>query len=216
MKTFIKKSVKSLCIVLGAGAIAAGLSVSPKASAQEAFLGEIRMVGFNFPPRGYANCDGQLLSISTNTALFALYGTMYGGDGRTTFALPDLRGRSAIHPGSGPGLSTISQGQKGGAETVTLTQNQMPSHTHDATSESIELSSARLGNSTSPSGRIMATTNSTQIYTDPVPHYAMASGSIVTVTTNSNAGDGQSHENRPPFLGIYHVCALVGVFPSRN
>ncbi|MCB0630228.1 MAG: phage tail protein, partial [Lewinella sp.] len=96
----------------------------------EPFLGQIQPFGFNFPPRGWAFCDGQLLAISSNTALFSLLGTMYGGDGRTTFALPDLRGRSIVHIGTGPGLSHITQGEKGGRENVTLTTANMPSHNH--------------------------------------------------------------------------------------
>jgi microcystin-dependent protein len=213
MKTFIRKSVKSLCIVLGAGAIVAGLSVSPKANAQEPFLGEIKMVGFNFAPRGWAFCDGQILSISSNTALFSLYGTTYGGDGRTTFGLPDLKGRSAIHPGSGAGLSPISQGQKGGQESVTLTQNQMPSHTHDTTTVSLLLASAVPGDTTVAANRVLG---ANQIYASSPPTRFMSEQSVVVVVTNENAGGGQSHENRSPFLGIYHVCALQGIYPSRN
>src|SRR5210317_1716351 len=95
-----------------------------------AYIGEIRMVGFNFPPRNWALCDGQLLPISSNTALFSLLGTTYGGDGRTTFALPDLRGRAPIHVGQGPDLTNKTLGQKGGVETVLLTVNQLPSYTH--------------------------------------------------------------------------------------
>jgi len=124
---------------LGLHAIIALQGVYPSRDAtssrgSEPFLGEICWIGFNFAPRGWALCDGQLLSISQNDALFSLLGTTYGGDGRTTFGLPDLRGRSPIHVGQGPGLSNYQWGQKGGVETVTLTINQMPSHTHAITS----------------------------------------------------------------------------------
>ncbi|MEX1309383.1 MAG: tail fiber protein, partial [Candidatus Sulfomarinibacteraceae bacterium] len=96
------------------------------------FIGQIQLFGFNFPPRGWAFCEGQLLAISSNTALFSLLGTTFGGDGRTTFGLPDLRGRSAVGVGNGPGLSSVSWGQRSGAENVTLNVNTLPSHTHSA------------------------------------------------------------------------------------
>ena len=108
MKILTWKSIKPLGLLLAAGALAAGLSVSPKASAQEPFLGEIMMFGGNFAIRGWTLCDGQLLPISSNTALFSILGTTYGGDGRTTFGLPDLRGRSAVHVGTGPGLTQVA------------------------------------------------------------------------------------------------------------
>src|SRR3712207_3315813 len=104
----------------------------------EPFIGEIRMVGFNFAPRGWATCDGQLLSIAQNTALFSLLGTTYGGNGQTTFALPDLRGRAALHQGQGPGLTNRVIGEASGTETVTLTTNQMPSHSHGVNANSGE------------------------------------------------------------------------------
>lgn len=160
------------------------------AVAQEPFIGEIRMFGFNFCPRGWTGADGQLLAISSNTALFSLYGTIYGGDGRTTFGLPDLRGRVPMHAGSGPGLSTYAQGQKGGVEGVTLTTAQMPAHNH-----TYVMLTNGMGN------------------TDGIPQ--RAGGGEQNIAT-SDTGGGQSHENRQPYLVIRYCVALTGTFPSRN
>lgn len=160
------------------------------AYAQEPFIGEIRPVGFTFCPRGWAEADGQLLAITNYEALFSLYGTIYGGDGRTTFGLPDLRGRAAIHTGQGPGLSDYSIGEKGGAETVLLTEQQMPVHNHSFT----ELTN---NNGATP-GLVVRTGGGEQ----PTP--------------TTEAGGSQAHENRPPFLTIRYCVALVGIYPSRN
>ena len=169
----------------------------------EPFVGEIRMFAGNFAPRGWAFCDGQLLAVSQNDALFSLLGTIYGGDGRTTFGLPDLRGRIPIHAGSGPGLSPRRLGAKSGAENVTLTVNQLPSHTHrlDATGNQ--------GSDRNPSGNIMARSGG-DIYRDSQPNGTMAS-SIVT-----NVGGSRSHSNLMPFLCINFIIALVGIYPSRH
>jgi microcystin-dependent protein len=195
----------------------------------EPFLGEIRMVGFNFAPRGFAFCDGQLLAISTNNALFALLGTTFGGDGRTTFALPDLRGRIALHPGSGPGLPSYSLGQRGGAPTKTLNSNELPAHTHAAaatttvnTDVTIHCQSGA-GTTNNPTGAVNALDPSgfTADY-NPVrnaemaPTAATAVSSAETNVTIGNAGNGQSFSIQNPFCGIYHVIALVGIFPSRS
>lgn len=167
----------------------------------EPFIGEIKIVGFNFPPRGWATCDGQLLPISQNTALFSLLGTTYGGDGRTTFALPDLRGRSATHVGAGPGLSTMNWGERGGTETHNITTNQMPSHSH-----TMNLASANEGDQTSPAGNSLAVSDDR--------NYATGAGT--TMGPTGNDGGGQAINHMPPHLGVYHVIALVGLFPSRN
>ena len=158
--------------------------------AQDPLIGEIKMVGFNFCPRGWVEADGQLLSIAENSALFSLYGTIYGGDGRTTFALPDLRGRAPIHVGSGPGLSTYVEGEKGGVETVTLTPSELPAHSHTIP----ELSS--------PGG------------TDK--GLVLRNGNGGTTANTSVTGSGLAHENRPPFLTVRFCVATVGIFPSRN
>lgn len=171
----------------------------------EPFLGQIQPFGFNFPPRGWAFCDGQLLPIAQYSALFSLLGTVYGGDGRTTFALPDLRGRSIVHPGNGPGLSDIRQGQKGGREDVTLLISNMPSHNHSVTATTND------GTLDEPMAGARFGTAGTTIY---------ASGGSASVVmagdSTTNNGGGQQFNIRNPFLGIYYSIALVGLFPSRD
>ncbi len=163
----------------------------------EPFLAEIRMVGFNFPPRGWAFCDGQILPINQNQSLYSLLGTMYGGDGRTSFALPDLRGRVPIHVSSGH-----QQGQKSGEEMHTLSTNEMPQHTHNIQA------SAAAATQADPTGNVLA--QSTQIYHGPTNLVDVVSG------TMTNAGGGQSHENMQPYLVVNFCIALQGLFPSRN
>jgi microcystin-dependent protein len=168
----------------------------------EAFVGEIRMFAGNFAPRSWALCNGQLLAVSQNDALFSLFGTIYGGDGRTTFGLPDLRGRIPIHAGSGPGLTPRNLGAKGGAETVTVTTPQLPPHTHS-----------------------WKATNSTATSQEPVGNApAIAQGDMYTSdldATNfnaaaiSNTGGSQHHNNMAPFQCITYIVALFGIYPSR-
>jgi len=167
----------------------------------EPFLGEIRMVGFNFAPRGWTFCDGQLLPIADNSALFSLLGTTYGGDGRNTLGLPDLRGRVPIHVGTGGGLPQVRGGERGGSASESLTVNQIPSHSHALRAVDDD---PNLG---SPGGNLLANSN---IYTNSAGDTSMSSGAI------QNQGGGQSHNNMQPFLGLYFVIALVGLFPSRN
>lgn len=221
----LKKQFKQFSVLSTALTLVAGMSVSQSAVASEPFLGEIKMVGFNFAPRGYAFCNGQLLEISSNTALFSLLGTIYGGDGRFTFALPDLRGRVAVHPGNGPGLSQYLVGQKGGLESVTLTTVQMPSHNHTATTTVTDVSATLHGtdaggDSEAPSGKSLASKRRTNIYSADAPDVDLHVGSITATaaasTTVNNNGGNLSHENRAPFLGIHHVIALQGLFPSRS
>jgi microcystin-dependent protein len=171
----------------------------------EPFLGEIRMGGWNFAPQGWALCNGQLLSISQNTALFSLLGTTYGGNGQTTFALPDLRGRVPVHFGQGPGLSNYDQGQVGGTESVTLTPNQMPVHNHHVNSYDNQ------GSSGTPTGNFPAAdgTGFTADWND-TSSTQMAPGML------TNSGGGQPHSNIQPFLTVNFVIALQGIFPSRN
>lgn len=166
----------------------------------EPFIGQIIMFGGNFAPRGWALCDGQILPISQNTALFSILGTTYGGDGRTTFALPDLRGRVPIHAGSGPGLSSYQLGEKGGVERVTLTVQELPSHSHQPRAN------AQDANSDDPDGAFSAVANE-NIYSNT---------SNVSMSATTNTGGSQPHENRPPYLAINYIIALVGIFPSRN
>ena len=172
------------------------------------FIAEIIMFGGNFAPRGWAFCDGQLLPISQNQALFSLLGTTYGGDGRTSFGLPDLRSRFPMHPGTGPGLSTRRLGEKGGVENVTLTTGQMPNHTHTGKLRA----SGDAANTNTPAGNALALA---EAYSDqalaPSPLETRPGTVIIDAT-----GSSQQHTNMPPFLCVNFIIALVGVFPSRN
>ncbi|MCG8428086.1 MAG: tail fiber protein [Chromatiales bacterium] len=170
----------------------------------EPFVGEIRMFAGNFAPRGWAFCDGQLLAVSQNDALFSLLGTIYGGDGRTTFGLPDMRGRVPIHAGSGPGLSPRRLGAKAGAEKVTLTVNQLPSHTHNLQA------STTLANDSEPAGNVLAQSAGAELYNTKTPDREFASNLISTV------GGSRSHTNLAPFLCINFIIALFGIYPSRH
>ena len=167
------------------------------------FVGEIRMFAGNFAPQGWAFCDGQLLAISSNQALFSLLGTIYGGDGRTTFALPDLRGRVSIHPGNGPGLQSVSLGQKGGSNNHLLTVSQLPSHNHPLANNAFEGDP----NQADPGGGAFAESN---IYSSGTPD------SRTDPSATENAGGGQQFSIMQPYLGVNYIIALVGTFPSRN
>lgn len=177
----------------------------------EPFIGEIIMFGGNFAPRGWALCNGQLLSIAQNTALFSILGTTYGGDGQTTFALPNLQGRVAIHPGQGPGLSPYVLGQIGGTENVTLTTNQMPLHTHTATVNAAEAPQTVTDN---PKGGVPAgSTGGPQVYgAAPDGATTMNAGMV----TNAPAGGSQPFSIIQPYLCVNFIIALQGIFPSRN
>lgn len=167
----------------------------------EPFIAEIRMVGFNFAPRGWAFCDGQLLPINQNQSLFSLLGTTYGGDGRTNFALPDLRGRTPIHQGAGHSL-----GQKAGAETVALTTAEIAAHTHEA------IATSDAATQKSPVSDNLFANATANFYGESVADnaVALASGTI------SKTGNGQDHDNMQPFLAIDFCIAMQGIFPSRN
>ncbi|WP_417799987.1 phage tail protein [Tenacibaculum sp.] len=195
----------------------------------EPFLGQITMFGGNFAPRGWAFCDGQLLAISQNTALFSILGTTYGGDGRTTFALPDLRGRAPIGPRNGPGLSDYRLGQRGGVETVTLNITQMPSHNHatqnnTAADQHIQLSADAGIRSTPQAGDVPAGASfGSGISATPVNAYGPANNTVNGQTISANAGlnilntgGNLPHTNVQPYLAVNYIIALVGVFPSRN
>ncbi len=170
----------------------------------EPFVGEIRMFAGNFAPQGWAFCDGQLLAISENDALFSLLGTTYGGDGQTTFGLPDLRGRLPIHAGNGPGLSPRRLGSTGGSESVTLTTNQLPSHTHGATG------SGASGTDPNPAGNFLAGSTVVSPYVQETPDTPFAAAAITAT------GGSQSHMNLMPYLCVNFIIALFGIYPSRQ
>lgn len=178
----------------------------------EPFIGQIQLFGFNFPPRGWAKCEGQLLSIQQNTALFSLLGTMYGGDGQTTFGLPDLRGRVAIGMGQGPGLSNYTQGQLAGVEHVTLNINQMPAHNHFINVSNVD------GTSNTASGNFLATGNAMIERSTKVPAniYGTSLNATMSPQAVALAGSGMPHENMQPYLVLNYCIALQGIFPSRN
>jgi microcystin-dependent protein len=166
----------------------------------EPFLGEIRIFGFNFAPRGWAFCNGQLLAISQNTALFSLLGTTYGGNGQTTFALPNLQSRVPVHFGQGPGLSSYSLGQAAGVESVTLIASQLPAHNHTVNAST---QSDITGN---PTGNFPAGGASYDTTANTTMNGAMVGG----------GGGNQPHENLQPYLALNFCIALAGIFPSRN
>ncbi|PCK02252.1 MAG: phage tail protein [Alteromonadaceae bacterium] len=172
----------------------------------EPFVAEIRMFAGNFAPRGWAFCDGQLLAVSQNDALFSLLGTIYGGDGRTTFGLPDMRGRVSIHQGSGPSLSPRRLGAKAGSEKVTLTTNQLASHSHDFNA------STSAADSELPVGRVLADTTASGItyLLNATPNQSLNSVSI------GATGGAQPHTNLQPTLCINYIIALFGIYPSRQ
>ena len=182
----------------------------------EPFIGQIQAFGFNFAPRGWAKCEGQLLPIAQYSALFSLLGTSYGGDGRTTFGLPDLRGRSAIGAGQGPGLSNYPQGAPGGHETTTLTVQNMPSHNHPATGTIKSYFQPPTGGGTSnnPNGSNFSGSTGSNIYTTQPPNGEMAAENVAVVVGNN--GGNAPFNNHAPYLPVNWCIALEGVFPSRS
>ena len=164
------------------------------------FLGEIKVVSFNFPPRGWAFCNGQLLPINQNQALYSVMGTVYGGDGVTTFALPNLQGRMPVHMGNG-----INIGQSAGEASHTLTVNEIPAHNHPAMAQS--------GPASNPGG---GTPNNTVWATAPSSVFTTTANVSMSPAAVSNAGSSQPHENQAPYLTLNFIVALQGIFPSRN
>ena len=169
------------------------------------FVAEIRIVGFNFAPTGWAQCNGQLLPISQNTALFSLLGTYYGGDGKSTFALPNLQGSAPIHQGQGNGLSDRFLGEQSGSEAVTLLTSEMAAHTHTAQGRSI------LGNNTSPANNNWAGSSIARPYLPDPSANTQASPMALALT-----GGSQPHNNMPPYLILNFIIAMQGVFPPRT
>jgi microcystin-dependent protein len=182
------------------------------AAIESPFIGTIAAFGFQFAPRDWAQCNGQLLSISQNIALFSLLGTTYGGNGQTTFALPDLQGRVAIHQGQGPGLTPRTIGERAGAEQVTLASTQMPAHAHAVSS--VLPVAATAGTTPDPTANILAAPASS------IPHFAApaaATGSSAALTgTAAVVGGSQPHSIMPPFLTLNFCIAIAGIFPSQN
>jgi len=180
----------------------------------EPFLGQITIFGGNFAPRGYALCDGQLLVVNQNSALFSLLGTTYGGDGRTTFALPDLRSRLPVHVGQGAGLSKYNLGQSGGSTSVTIDTNTMPSHMHSLNATKALANDTKIGN-----GVILAqaTGDSAPLFY-AAPKQGEKEPTPVAMATDAcgTAGGGQPHTNLMPSLCVTFIIALQGLFPSRN
>lgn len=177
-------------------------------ASDQPYIGSIAMFAGNFAPSGYALCQGQILPISQNTALFSILGTTYGGNGQTTFALPDLQGRAPIGAGQGLGLSNINLGQPGGGESASITTNNMPSHTHTLAA------SSQPGGQATPQGNVIAvpvdSTGNPGTAFNPTSNVQMASASI------GPAGNGQPMSIRNPFLGINYIIALQGIYPSRS
>lgn len=197
--------IASAIIISGIGIFSTQI---PQAQAQgEPFIGEIVFFGGNFAPRGWAFCDGQLLPISQNAALFSILGTTYGGDGRTTFALPDARGRVLIHPGNGPGLSNYNLGQRGGAETNTLTVNQLPSHSHTV---NVPVNNDELGTETNPDENYLG-----KQWRRGYHATSTADDSLAQFSSGSTGG-GQSVNNVQPYVTANCIIAIQGIFPSRN
>ena len=171
----------------------------------EPYVGQLMLVGFNFAPVGWATASGQILPISQNTALFSLLGTIYGGNGTSNFALPNLQGNVAIGFGQGPGLSNYLQGETGGSQTVTLLASQAPSHTHTP------MATNRPAQETSPANHAFAETEGISIYST-----ASSSLTAMSPAAISTQGGSQPHNNMMPFLGMYWIIAMQGVFPARS
>jgi microcystin-dependent protein len=172
----------------------------------ESFLGEIRAFAGNFAPQGWALCNGQLMSIQQNSALFSLLGTSYGGNGTTSFGLPDLQERIPMHSGNGPGLTPRSWGESGGVATVTLLPTEMAAHTHPVAAV------AGGGDATSPVGAVFAEALHGRV---GEPIYATTPNTTMAATAVTSSGGGQAHNNLPPFLVVNYIIALQGIFPQR-
>jgi microcystin-dependent protein len=179
----------------------------------EGYIGEIRMFGGNFAPRAWQYCQGQLLSIASNTALFSILGTTFGGNGSTTFALPNFASRIAVGSGTGPGLSLVVLGQVAGSETTTLTTQQMPAHTHSAVASFKPVASSDPGSLKTPAGNFPAGSGGTNVY-NSTSNSQMGSNAIdITI---QNAGGNQPFNNIMPYLALNFIICVEGIFPSRN
>lgn len=196
---------RTVCAAAAAASLA-GMPGTATAQASDPYLGQIMCAAFNFAPRGWAELNGQILSIAQNTALFALLGTTYGGNGQTTFALPDMRGRVLMHAGAGPGLTPRSQGESAGTETVTLNAAQLPAHNHTVT----PMGSASDATLQSPANAVPATKARTTLY-------APGPGTVpMSPVLTSPAGSSSPVPNMQPYLAIKCFIAMQGVFPPRD
>ena len=205
-----KAAIRNFTMMLAASGSALAYAGPASADALSPYVGEIVQVGFNFCPRGWAQANGQILAISQNTALFALLGTTYGGNGQTTFALPNFAGRSGNAPGSGPGVSTYSLGELAGAETTTLTINNLAKHDHRA---GIQTANA-IANATTANGNAIAvSSNNSFVTAPPDPVGVLMDRTMVQVQPT---GGSQPITNRPPYIALKYCIALEGIFPARN
>ena len=196
--------------VLTAAALAATCYCAPASAtcSAEPMLASICITAANFCPRGYAEANGQLLSIAQNTAVFSLMGTFYGGDGRTTFALPNLQGRVPVGVGTGAGLSPVQQGEQAGQEQVNIQVSQLPPHTHSAQLRG----TAAAGNTDNPAGAVAAKLARSNIYSNAAATDNMGASAVAV----GSAGGGQPVDVRNPYLGLKYCVAMEGIFPSRN
>ena len=222
--TWKRRNLGSICAIAWGGFGANGDRIVGTSQ----YLAEITLFAGNFPPRGTAFCQGQILSIAQNTALFALLGTTYGGNGQTTFALPDLRGRVPIGPGTGPGLSTIVLGEQAGAESTTLLTTNMPAHTHTATfdgaASTLNAATAKATLQAAAAGSVLAKsvdsvgTALPLIYAPSGTATSAALGglNVAGTVTNAITGGSQPFSIRDPYLGLNFIIYLEGIFPSRN
>lgn len=184
-----------------------------------AYLASIMIFAGNFAPKGWAFCNGQILSIAQNTALFSLLGTTYGGNGQTTFSLPDLRGRAAVGAGQGPGLQDYFLGQQAGVEVATLAINQLPAHTHTFSNGTMAIAAASTpGNRQSPANAVPAAeaVGVTATYSTANPDVLMSPNMLTGSPTLASTGGGQPVSVMQPYLALSYIIALVGIFPSRN
>ena len=184
----------------------AGAQALPAAAQIEPFIGQTMCAGFNFAPRGWMEMNGQILSIAQNTALFSLLGTMYGGNGQTTFALPDMRGRTMLHAGQGNGLTPRQQGEVGGSETNSLAAVNLPPHAHTFA----PLASGNDATSISPAGKVPASKARTTLYTEPSNLVAEAAG------VTSSTGGGLPVNNMQPYVTLKCFIAVQGIYPARD
>jgi microcystin-dependent protein len=206
---------KKILLIIKA-VILTNMFASVQVFADEPFIGEIRQFPYSFCPRGWADTNGSLLAISQNTALFSIIGTTYGGDGRSTFGLPNLKARVAKGVGNGPGLANVVWGERNGVETFTYTGG-VPAHSHSATTTSIVHASTADGNTSAPSGGVLADDGRDRVYNQEAPDVSLNAQTVLSETTLVSSASGSSIVNRrQPFLGMRFCIATVGLFPSRS